>query len=232
MSTAELEINLALADHGDYEVSMRCRLPAVDMALVQGKAKIDFNVLDEAWSGDPTTAAYAQALTRQLFAQAELLSYFENAWRTVHDAPLRIRLFLDPTAPRLHNLRWELLLNPVTNQPLAEGPETPFSRYLNSQYWRSPTLRPKGELRALVVVAGPNDLNHWGLGTVHSSEEVAWAEDTLKGILLQPISGPDTLQQMTEQLVLLSQLRPLFKPSRRQAISSFPMVQPGRLVAP
>ena len=56
------------------------------------------------------------------------------------EAPLRVRLFIGPSAPELHNLRWETLIDPTTNlagdsataTPLLTNENIIFSRYLSS----------------------------------------------------------------------------------------------------
>ena len=50
---------------------------------------------------------------------------------------------------------------PDRDAPLLTGEHLLFSRYLSSCDWRPVKLRPKGDLRALVVVANPTDLGSY-----------------------------------------------------------------------
>ena len=70
-----------------------------------------------------------------------------------------MKLFVDRSAPELHRLRWELLTDPETEQPLATSERILFSRFGSSSDWRPVRLRAKTELRALVAVSNPSNLD-------------------------------------------------------------------------
>jgi len=77
----------------------------------------------------------------------------------------RLRLRIDPGAPELHALPWELLRETLPGEParfLAADPDTPFSRYLAGA-WQpgEPVLdRP---VRLLAAIAAPDGLEDYGL---------------------------------------------------------------------
>jgi O-acetyl-ADP-ribose deacetylase (regulator of RNase III) len=105
-------------------------------------------------------AAYGQALTAALFGDPDLRSGFVQARNEAKalGLPLRLRLLIDPSAPELHGLRWEMLSDPREGYaPLATDEGILFSRYLVSSDWRPVRLRPRSDVRALVVIANPTN---------------------------------------------------------------------------
>jgi hypothetical protein len=113
------------------------------------------------------------------------------------DAPLRLRLFVGPSAPELHNLRWETLRDPEDGAPLLLGEQLLFSRYLSSGDWRPVKLRPKGDLRALVAVANPSDLAKYKLAPVDVAGELERAKAGLGDIPVAVLGAAGTPGQVT-----------------------------------
>ncbi len=103
---------------------------------------------------------------------------------------MRVKLFVDRSAPELHRLRWELLTDPKTGLPFATSERLLFSRFGSSNDWRPVKLRPKGDLRALVAVSNPSDLAQYGLAPVDVDGEIARASDNLKSIQVA-VAGKD-----------------------------------------
>ena len=98
-------------------------------------------------------------LTDSLFSDPEVKTEFVKAGAAARSGvPLRLRLLIAPSAPELHALRWETLLDPVDGTPLLTNSNVLFSRYLTSTDWRPVRMRLRSELRALIVVADPRDL--------------------------------------------------------------------------
>jgi hypothetical protein len=156
-STAELEIGLHRLDANRYSVELRSRPPDsdADMAPVRGATTFDLQKLQLAeWDG---ADAVGKTLAERLFADPAVLAHYQQACTSAETAGavLRVRLFIGPTAPELHALKWELLLDPRTSKPLATRERVLFSRYLSSHDWRPVKLRPQESLRALVVIANP-----------------------------------------------------------------------------
>src|SRR5262249_16523730 len=100
---------------------------------------------------------------------------------------LRLRLFVGPSAPELNNLRWETLRDPQTDQWLLTSETVLFSRYLSSMDWRPVHLRPRGSLRALVVIANPSDLARDQLTAVDVAGELKRAGEGLGTIPMDPL---------------------------------------------
>lgn len=149
-STAELEIGLHRLDTNRYSVELRSRPPDsdADMAPVRGATSFDLQKVQLAeWDG---ADAVGKALTDRLFADPAVLTHYQQACTAAETAGavLRVRLFIGPTAPELHALKWELLHDPRTGKPLATRERVLFSRYLTSHDWRPVKLRPQDSLRA------------------------------------------------------------------------------------
>src|SRR5262245_53317228 len=119
MSTAELEIHLKPRDNAGYPVEMRFR-PAdsdADNVLPSGRAPLDPDTLVRVLG-----AGCGPELTKQLFAEPSVSDNFTHARVAAQaaGAVLRIRLFVDPGAPELHAVFWELLRDP--RDPEASRP--------------------------------------------------------------------------------------------------------------
>src|SRR5258708_6859550 len=110
---AELEIALRRLDAGGYPVELRFspadsdadeRFPKTNPA----SANIDFDALKrlKLQPGD-----YGIALGKALFQNEEIKAGFEKARDATRGAGalLRVRLFIDPGAPKLHEILWETL---------------------------------------------------------------------------------------------------------------------------
>jgi hypothetical protein len=198
----ELEIGIHGSDTGDYAVDLRFRRATDDQPPRRGKAQIDFEALDEA--GDD----YGRELTRQVFAQPELVAYFRDAFLAAQaeDLPLRVRLFIDTAAARLFGLKWELLEAPADEEsppgrPLSVHQQILFSRYLSSFDWRPVQLRPKDALRALIAVANPANLAEYRMAAIDADAEIELARRHLGEIPSEVVRGADTLNQVVARLL-------------------------------
>lgn len=119
--------------------------------------------------------AYGRALTEMLFADQSL----RQVWQSIrlnaevaNNTALCVRLRLDPAAPELHNIRWELLRDPVTDTSLALDNVVCLARYLGGA-GVAPLEIPVGlpELRVLTVIANPTDLANFHLAPVDALSE-------------------------------------------------------------
>jgi hypothetical protein len=137
--------------------------------------------------------AYGDSLTQGLFADPVVRSAFAQARASAEaqDLQLRLRLLIGPTAGELHGLHWEMLRDPQTNAPLSSDQNLLFSRYLSSLDWRPVRLRPKGELRALAVIANPKNLADYKLAPVDVSGELKRIQENLGGIAVTALAGSD-----------------------------------------
>jgi hypothetical protein len=201
---AELEIGFQRITAGDHQVELRFTDPLSEAAVPaeRGSAALDAAVL-LALQDDPRT--YGEALTAQFFAEERVRSFYLRA-RTAVEASercLRLRLVIGPSAPELHGLRWELLRDPETGEPLATSEKILFSRFLVSQDWRPVRLRRRAALRALIAVAAPSDCASYRLAEVDRDGEIARARRGLGDIQVTTLGGerePLTLERLVAGL--------------------------------
>lgn len=184
----DLEIGLFRQEAGGYAVELRFRRPddEADRAAVRGLTLID---TDELLAQQDKPAVYGKLLVDGLFADTAVRKEFDNACTAAaaQGRKLRLRLAVDRSAPLLHNVRWEMLHHPATNSPLALSDQFLLSRFLAGSDWGTVRLRPKGNLRALVVVANPDGLAQYpDLGPVAVKDEVARARQALGAIFVEP----------------------------------------------
>src|SRR5262249_6486809 len=136
-------------------------------------------------------AAYGEQLSKSLFAAPALQTAIAQARTSaqVQEVPLRLRLLIGPSAPELHSLRWETLRDPQDGSWLLTNEHLLFSRYLSSWDWRPVRLRPRGDLRALVVIANPANLATYQLTPLDVAGELVRAEAGLSGILVTALAS-------------------------------------------
>ncbi|HSN75794.1 MAG TPA: CHAT domain-containing protein, partial [Anaerolineae bacterium] len=204
MSHPDLELALHRRDGDAYSLEMRFSDPASEVDRTHSGAQpIRFDAVELRQRADDA-AAYGDLLGSQLLADPAGRSFFDQAVAVsqTQGQPLRIRLTIGPSAPELHSLRWETLRLPGVDSPLLTDETLRFSRYLNSLDWRPVNLRPEGELRALVVVANPNDLARYRLAAVDAVAEETAARAGLGSIQSDALTtqGQVTLENITQRL--------------------------------
>ena len=218
---AELEIGLHRWNIDAYSVEMRFNQPGpdseVDQKVFRG-VRFDFDAL-RVLALDP--AAYGQHLTDSLFADPTARTAFALACARAEEqgVDLRLRLFVGPSAPELHGLRWETLRDPRsetnhgTGAWLVSSERILFSRYLSGlgylsgQGWKRARLRPRADLSALVVIANPVGLGEWQpddrpLPPLDVAGEQARAEAGLAGLQFTTLAsnGTATLTNLVDGL--------------------------------
>ncbi|MGE5248615.1 MAG: CHAT domain-containing protein [Bacteroidota bacterium] len=206
---ADLELALRRGDGAGYIVTMRFSQAGSETDIRVGQenamsAAFDLPALQAA-AADP--AAYGRLLSEDLFRDQAVLASFQKARAVAQasEAPLRVRLLLDSTAQELNTIFWEMLRDPAdTRLTLFTGEDVVFSRYLSSMDWRPVKLRPRGELRALVAIANPSNLNEYNLAAVQRDKELARARNGLRdmSVTLLPANGTEfcTLEAIVERL--------------------------------
>ena len=168
--SAELEIafhaeTLLSQKTGIYIAELRFAQPGSEIVRppVWAPATFDFPTLLEAQHTPEVYGALLAGFLRESPERRELFRYACDA-AGLGSYDLRVRLFIAPSAPDLHRLRWELLCDPESGTPLFTNPHRPFSRLLGSSDLRPVRLRPRDQLRALIVVANPTDLGRYRPG--------------------------------------------------------------------
>jgi len=210
---AELELGLQRRDVDSYAVQLRFSQPDMDEDLLLAQydtavVRLDVNMLRQM---DPTSDTYSEQLSKQLFADASVREGFLKAYTIAQslDLPLRLRLLLNPSATKLHYLHWETLRHPRDQSSLLTSEHVLFSRYVAVQDLRSARSRPKGDLRALVIIANPSELatlRHQPGGRVLTPldvpRELAQAKAGLDTIPITALAsgGTATLNNLLEHL--------------------------------
>ncbi|MCP4657024.1 MAG: CHAT domain-containing protein [bacterium] len=201
----ELEIGLHKIDAAAYQVELRFTRPDSEAELPPERGTVAFD-LDPQLDPHLDAEAYGAALTASLFPPENrgVLNLYGKA-RVATEAsglPLRVRLFVGPTAAELQTLRWELLCDPENGKRLATSERILLSRFMVSSDWRPVRLRPKTALRALVAVAAPSDAARLDLAEVDASGEAARARAALQGIHVDVVGvgEPLTLERLVDRL--------------------------------
>ncbi len=200
---AEIEVGLHRTQPESYDIELRVTDPETEaeVAPVRGHARISLAALDERmlWP-----EGYGKLLTEQLFGDPAVRAFYGNSKAAFDSRGLlvRLRFLIGPSVPELHGVRWELLNDPETGLPLASSERTLISRFQRSRDWRVVKLRAKSELRALIVVSAPNDIDAWQLAAVDYDGEAARAREGLAGIGANAIAknDPVTLDRLMDGL--------------------------------
>ena len=198
LTYADLEITLRRRDEGSYVIDLSFTQPD-DEADIRPLAQpphlqLDVTALRRHHLNDED---YGQTLAAQLFGDPQVQEAFNKA-RTAaqsQDVPLRVRLLIDTSAIELHSLRWETLRDPDDSaSTLFTNQWYYFSRYLRSADWRPIRSQAKRDLKALVLIANPADLDPARLAPVDVEGELTRATTGLgqiKTTALARVADPD-----------------------------------------
>ena len=206
MAEAELEIGLHRRDVDNYAIELRYSQPDsdADVRLDDGSQILTQFDFEELRQLTMDSDAYGERLGGSLFRDPGMHTAFAQVRTAVEsqNAILRLRLFIGPSAPELHSLRWETLRSPGEDTSLITGEHIIFSRYLSSRDWRPVHLRSKAALRALVVVANPTNLRDYQLAPVDVAGELKRAQQGLGDIPYSQLTaqGEATLNNIVQQL--------------------------------
>lgn len=171
----ELELRIDWLDQGRYYLSARFMDPLSDeenQLLDPVEINIDLEQLRQLSLDLPR---YGERLTAMVFGDgggAIRLAY-EHARAAARSRDgLRIRLTIQSSAPELHGLYWESLLDLRDGSRLITQEDVWFSRFSSAQDFRLRPVPEAAPLSALVVVANPTDLGpKWGLAPIVRADE-------------------------------------------------------------
>jgi hypothetical protein len=203
-SYADLEIGLHRRHSGGFTVELRLSQPESETEDQLASSEVAAFDLDALRQAESEPERYGQLLAASLFADPAVREKFAVA--TSLQQPLRLRLLIGPSAPELHDLRWETLRHPGDNSPLITGERLLFSRYLSSADWRTVRPRPRQDLRALVAIANPTKgvgtgPNQWPLAEIDVGGEQKRAADALgAAIPMATAAEPVSLDTLTAQV--------------------------------
>jgi hypothetical protein len=239
---ADFVITISKLAESSYSVEIRLsatrpaqpgkREEQIDL-LEHDEINIDFKALHQALA-EERLQDYGALLFKAVLGGPILAKAYQDAVTNTQSFNLatRFRLYIDRSAPELHSQRWEALHLPGPDRDTAEyleWQESPqflawnqnllFSRYLFSSRYTPVEQRSKGELRALVVVANPDELLQkdgvqillakdelHSLGPINVVEEVKRVKTALKDIKVDLLSSQGveaerpTLNNLTRRL--------------------------------
>jgi hypothetical protein len=157
------------------------------------------------------TEEYGRQLARELFKQDAKVEAFYGECCTSAETrgyALHLRLLLDPRAPsQYHAVRWEAMLDPRDDTRVATRNKVLFSRYLSSVDWKPVSAPARSDLRALVAVSNPSDLDmqtsmlsRQRLPPISPDAEVERARTSLGDITVHVLPSPVTLHSLSSAL--------------------------------
>jgi hypothetical protein len=179
MAYADFEIGLHRRAENTYSMEIRFSESGGDVDIRQGAPAVMFDIgrlLKEL-----NKPEYGKYLAKYLFSDTKVKDIFVQARASASskNMPLRLRLYIGPTAAELHGLRWETLQDPDDGSSLVMSEQILFSRYLCSFDWRPIRRCPKSDLRALIVVANPTDIDSYKLARLDVDGEISRAKSAL-----------------------------------------------------
>lgn len=186
MDYASLEIELHVWGSQQYAINFRLSDSRSDADAREHVVGLDLGCFDRQRFVphllDPQ--AYGKQLSECVFPGDRAKRAFDEARMKAQalNVPLRVQLLLHPEMPMLHDLRWELLRDPVDDTPLFTRDDMLFSRYLSSSDSRPVRIRRRDELKALLVVANPQNVGDYGFDPIDVDAEVTRANNALAGI--------------------------------------------------
>lgn len=210
MRYAELQIELRPKEDHSYAVEILYKPPSSEAEVRPpgGVVHIDPEALLQTAHPAVDPARYGQALTRCLFEDRHVHEAFVVARDSAKlaDVPLRLRLLIHAEAFELNRVRWETLRDPKDDSlPLCADRNLFLSRYSLTEDYRPVHLRYESQLRALVMVANPSNLDPEQVAPIDVEREVETARNGLGPIFTRtiPDAGSEqraTLENLIEQL--------------------------------
>jgi len=182
----DLEISLHRRAGSAYTLETRFTPPGSTAETRLGaNAPVEIDIDEEALSrliarGDWT--GYGRELAAALFKPEPVKMAFGQAISRAGSGLLRLRLLFGPTAQELHRLHWETLRNPLDDSLLAADQKVLFSRYLAGSGSREVSPRPKSDVKALLAVANPQELEDYNLAPLDVEGELGRATESLRGM--------------------------------------------------
>lgn len=180
-------------EDSSFAVEYRLSLPGND-TVSSSKNPITTTFDFEALRQEETSPkSYGSVLARAFFTPDLRVALAKGvAVSEEKNLPLRLRLHIGTTAKVLNTLLWETLCNPEDDTFIATNERILFSRYLNSSDMRPVGLPSKSNLRALVVVANPSDLNQYSLDSIDIEGEISRARQALERIEMKVLASGGT----------------------------------------
>ncbi len=201
---ADLEIGLHKRSGNLYSVETRFQAPGSSSETRLGSNElVEVDINEETLKAQHGWKDYGRVLSEALFKSDSLRLIFGQALSRAGNTPLRLRVLIGPTALELHRLWWETMTNPLDGTLLAANQNILLSRYLAGAGGQEVRARSRKDIRALVAVANPLDLNEYDLDPINVPDELKRAVSSLKGIptaVLSSANGGCTLAELVRKL--------------------------------
>lgn len=163
-SYASLDIRIDKSLGGSYEVELRFVRPSEEVQPELERCAVSFNF--QALDNELDMDEYGRILGKNLFDHKEIRIFYEKVLAVTQstDTALRIKLIIGLRAADLHRLKWETLCGPDESS-IATNENIIFSRYLiRREDFSSINLTAKHNLRALAIIANPNNISDYEVG--------------------------------------------------------------------
>lgn len=169
-----------------------------EQRLLKDPVEVDAAQFEALKPLQPGTEEYGVALSKILFSQPALAVGFEKALSTSEalKSSLRVRLLLDTDEALLHDVQWECL-NDLTGNAIASDHRILLSRYLPAVDWQ-PTVAAKEQLKALVLVASPSNLNDYSLTPIGDEAQLAKIRAAFGKVETKVVTGVTRLSLVSE----------------------------------
>ena len=132
---------------------------------------------------------YGLYLGQQLFADPQIRAGWDLLLSQRREDPICLRLILPADDPALHSIRWELLQVPGSAATAADDSnaerhialrtDVVIVRTVEETTVQEPSFAQHADLRALVVIANPKDIETYGLSPIDEEDWAAQARALL-----------------------------------------------------
>ena len=185
MSETYTDILIYIRDRAGSGEPYPVEVTLSDGSFFVGQVTLDHEALHKA---ELDEEGYGQLLYKALLAGGPIGRAYDLASgiaRARSQGRLRVRLWLDSQAGKLHAIRWERLQHYRGNrsEPISASPGTPFSRYTGLGIAEPLPINTR-PLKMLLAISNPSDLEtKYGLQPVDVKAELANLRPALKNLV-------------------------------------------------
>ncbi len=202
---ADLELGLHQHEVDSYSIELRFSLPNSEgevrlisesrpLARFDSEQLLDLKLDDRGYGTALADMLFAEPSVRTALAEAQSAAFSQ-------ELSIRFRLFIGPSAPELQSLHWEKLI--ISDGVfLSLTKRMLFSRYLSSLDWTPVRLQSRAQLKALIVIANPTNIDEFGLASIDADRELEAAKVSLETASIVELTSPGsaTLANITAKL--------------------------------
>lgn len=213
MNAFEIEITIqSKSGESRWPIVVRCKQP--DGLIIHSKETLKLNQEDfnQLIAQSENEKEYGLLLGQALFQGAVRETFIRSLSKTTQDSHLRILLSIEVAEnDPLKTLHWERLCAPIDTDGswhlLARDQRVPFSLYIPTLIDRYFPPMGRRDLRALVLVASPTNLDKYQLAPFDVQSVLSGIQEAFGDIPYEVLAnnvevalGPPTLQELSKQL--------------------------------